>query len=129
MNDTRVIIAESRTFNDYKKIVEAAYTYLNPNDKITIISGTAKGADTLGELFANKNNLPLVKMPAKWDLYGKRAGYLRNVEMANYAAEGKGVLLAFWDGKSHGTKHMIDIAKRKGLEVHVILFSRGNTDE
>lgn len=127
MDDVRVIIAGSRTFNDYKKVLDAAYTYLNPNDNITIISGTAKGADTLGEIFADRNGLSLVKIPAKWDLYGKRAGYLRNEEMANYASEGKGILLAFWDGKSHGTKHMIQIAKRKGLEIHVILYG-GNLD-
>lgn len=122
MSDVRVIIAGSRTFNDYNKVVKAACEYLNPNDDITIISGAAKGADTLGELFADRNGLSLVKMPAKWDLYGKRAGYLRNEEMANYAAEGRGILLAFWNGKSPGTKHMIQIAKEKGLEVHIILY-------
>lgn len=122
MSDVRVIIAGSRTFNDYNKVVKAACEYLNPNDDITIISGAAKGADTLGELFADRNGLYLVKMPAKWDLYGKRAGYLRNEEMANYAAEGRGILLAFWNGKSPGTKHMIQIAKEKGLEVHIILY-------
>lgn len=128
MSDVRVIIAGSRTFNDYKMIVEAACMYLNPEDSITIISGAARGADTLGEVFAHRNSLSLVKMPAKWDIYGKRAGYLRNEEMANYAAEGIGILLAFWDGKSHGTKHMIQIAKAKGLEVHVIMYAEGSED-
>ena len=53
--------------------------------------------------------------PADWDKYGKRAGYLRNVQMAEYAD----ALLAFWDGESRGTKNMIDEALSRGLKVGV----------
>lgn len=59
--------------------------------------------------------------PAKWDTYGKAAGMIRNKEMADYAIKDseKAILFAFWDGESRGTKGMIDIAKRCGMEVVV----------
>lgn len=80
-----------------------------------IISGTARGADKLGELWAEKNNLDIVRMPANWDLHGKSAGYKRNAEMAAVAE----ALIALWDGKSKGTKHMIDLALANNLKVHI----------
>jgi hypothetical protein len=80
-----------------------------------VVSGMARGFDQLGEMYAKKFNLPVYAAPADWDTYGKSAGYRRNVEMAEHAD----ALLAFWDGKSKGTKHMIDIAESKGLQIYV----------
>ena len=60
------------------------------------------------------------EFPAKWGQYGKRAGYLRNEEMANYATH----CICFWDGESKGTKHMIDIAEREKLERNDIALIR-----
>lgn len=57
-------------------------------------------------------------MPADWNKYGKSAGYKRNEQMAIYAD----ACLAFWDGKSKGTKHMIGLAKRHNLRLKVVLF-------
>jgi hypothetical protein len=85
---------------------------------VEIVSGTAAGADTLGERYAQEKGYEVKKFPAQWDLYGKSAGYKRNQQMAEYA-DG---LIAFWDGKSRGTKHMIDIATNKGLKVRVIRY-------
>ena len=116
----KVIIAGTRDFNDYaflKKNVDYFSQGINPNnEEIEIVSGNARGADKLGERYAKEHNLPVKLFPANWDKYGKRAGYLRNQEMANYAD----VLIAFWDEKSKGTKHMIDIAKKQGLTVIVV---------
>lgn len=66
----------------------------------------------------------MLKFQADWDRYGKSAGYRRNAEMAKFASEegNKGVLIAFWDGESRGTKNMIDLAKRYGLKVHVVNY-------
>lgn len=132
----KVIIAGSRGFNDYKhlesKCHKVFYSLSNeyyvlsghikedvPN--IEIISGTAKGADTLGEQFASNYGIKVKRFPANWDAYGKSAGYIRNEQMAKYAVSdgGYGVLIAFWDGKSRGTKHMIDLANKHGLTVYV----------
>lgn len=110
----KLIVAGSRGFTDYR-LLETELN--NMKDPITeIVSGTARGADRLGEQYANANSLPLKKMPAEWDKYGKSAGYKRNEQMAEYSD----CLIAFWDGQSRGTKHMIDIARRLDLEVIVI---------
>ena len=131
MKELRIIVAGGREFNDYKLLSDTLMKYLeevdftdvvdNPN-QIKFISGTARGADTLGEQFAYKWGYEVKKFVPDWNGLGKRAGYVRNAEMAKYAAEKTGVLFAFWDGKSKGTKHMIDLANRYGLEVHVVNY-------
>lgn len=131
MKELRVIIAGSRDFDDFPKLMNSCIDILheiseqNDNlDKIRIVSGTARGADQLGEQYAKLVGYEVSKFPADWDGLGKRAGYVRNAEMAKYAmADGNyGVLIAFWDGKSKGTKHMIDLAEKNGLEIHIVSF-------
>ena len=110
----RTIIAGSRSFTDYFKLVEA----LSHLDITCVISGGAKGADSLGEEYAKEKGIPIERYPAQWDLHGKSAGYKRNILMAEKAE----ALVAFWDGSSRGTKHMIDIARKKGLEIEVVRY-------
>jgi len=114
----KVIIAGGRNFNDYNKLRESCDNILVNQKDVEIVSGTAAEADTLGERYAQEKGYEVKKFPAQWDLYGKSAGYKRNQQMAEYA-DG---LIAFWDGKSRGTKHMIDIATNKGLKVRVIRY-------
>lgn len=116
----KVIIAGGRDITNYE-LVEAAY--LKSNFKATeIVSGGARGADYLGELFAKHNNIPIKVFPADWDTYGKRAGFLRNLEMAKYAD----ALIALWDGSSKGTQHMITQATKHNLKVYVHLIGDKN---
>jgi len=87
-----------------------------------IVSGGAKGVDTLGENYAKKAGIDLITIHANWTGLGKKAGPLRNMRMANYAASDKskkGGLIAVWDGVSRGTKNMIDTAKALGLKVFI----------
>ena len=132
MKELRVIIAGSRDFNDYKLLKKSAIEIITKKtmlpDLTRIISGGARGADTLGERFANEMGLEISRFIPDWDGLGKRAGYVRNAEMAKFAVEDNsyGVLIAFWDGQSRGTKHMIDLAKRYGLEVHVVNYKVNN---
>jgi hypothetical protein len=115
MNTLKVIIAGSRDITDYA-IVELAIANSGIEDEITtIVSGTARGVDQLGERYAKEHKKKLAKFPADWDTYGKKAGYLRNTQMAEYSD----ALIGIWDGASYGTKHMIDIANRAGLYVYV----------
>jgi len=114
----KVIIAGGRNFNDYNKLRESCDNILVNQKDVEIVSGTAAGADTLGERYAQEKGYEVKKFPAHWDLYGKSAGYKRNQQMAEYA-DG---LIAFWDGKSKGTKHMIDIANKMGLKVRVVRY-------
>jgi hypothetical protein len=109
----RVIIAGSRSVTSYA-VVEAAIARSGFTIS-EVVSGTARGVDRLGELWAARNGVPVKKFPADWDTYGKRAGYLRNKEMAEYAE----ALVAIHDGESRGTQHMIDTARETGLKVSV----------
>lgn len=129
MKELRIIIAGSRNFTDYKFLKTSIRdilknTSLEGISKIKIISGTAKGADQLGERFAKQFNLEIVRFPADWDRYGRSAGYIRNEQMAKYSVEDDnyGMLVAFWDGESKGTKHMINLANKHGLDVHIVRF-------
>ena len=115
----KVIIAGGRTFNDYDLLCQSCDKALSLQTEIEIVSGTANGTDKLGEKYANEKEYPIKQFPADWDKYGKSAGYKRNEEMAKYAD----ALIAFWDGKSKGTKHMIDLAKRYELKVKLVIFN------
>ena len=111
----RLIVAGSRDFVDYEylsAVLDGVSTYV---DTIEIVSGCARGADALGERFAEERGMEITRFPADWGTHGRAAGYIRNVEMADYAD----ALIAFWDGKSRGTRHMIDIATKKALFVSV----------
>lgn len=131
--ELRIIIAGGRTFNDYDLLsIEASNLIKALIDSghftetdIRIISGHAMGADKLGERFATESGFNLTIFPANWVRLGKSAGYIRNQTMADYAKEGDhvGVLIAFWNGKSRGTKHMIDIAEGSGLQVRVVRYA------
>ena len=112
----RVIIAGGRDFKDYDLLVKTMNHLLsNIKDDITVVCGKARGADTLGEQYAKEYGYSVQYFPADWDRYGKAAGYLRNTEMAKNAD----ALAAFWDGMSLGTRHMIEIARSRGLKVRV----------
>lgn len=123
-NELRIIVAGGRDFNDYGLLKFELERFLNrhPERDIKIISGKAKGADSLGERFAHEVGLEVKEFPANWDEFGQLAGSIRNREMAKYATSGagEGVLFAFWDGKSKGTKNMIDAANKYGLAMRIV---------
>ena len=109
----KTIIAGSRDIARYSVLLTALE---NIDWEITqVVSGTARGVDRLGELYAVKKRIPLKRFPANWGVHGRRAGPIRNIQMATYAD----ALVAVWDGKSRGTKNMIDHAREKGLKVYV----------
>ena len=127
MKELRIIIAGSRNFNDYellkREVLNIVENDNRPKNLVKVISGGARGADTLGECFAKEFGLEVKRFIPDWDGLGKKAGYVRNADMAKYSVQnGDGMLIAFWDGESKGTKHMIDLAKRYGLEVHMINY-------
>lgn len=118
-NRYRLIIAGGRDFKDKQRLYQETDEFIDTFDKYKqteIVSGMARGADSIAIEYAKDKKLDLHEMPADWDGLGNSAGYRRNEEMADYAD----ALIAFWDGKSKGTKHMIDIACKKGLNVKII---------
>lgn len=117
----RLIIAGGRDFTDYELLRDRCDFKLSSVDTthdITIISGGARGADSLAQQYSTDRNYALEIMEADWDTHGKSAGYKRNQAMSDVATH----LIAFWDGESRGTKHMIDIATRAGHVVHVVRY-------
>ena len=115
----KLIIAGSRGINHIQHLYNSILTLDLGNiirEKVTeIVSGGARGADSLSEILAKKLNIPLQSMPADWNKHGKSAGYVRNEEMAKYAD----ACLVLWDGTSKGSKHMIDLAKKHNLKLWV----------
>jgi len=111
----KVIIAGSRDFDDYELMKKSlkGMTFITE-----VVNGGARGADTLGGQFGIDNGMVVKLFPAQWEKYGKKAGHIRNTQMAEYAD----MLIAFWDGMSKGTAHMIKEAKKRNLEVLVINY-------
>jgi hypothetical protein len=88
-----------------------------------VISGTCRGPDQDGEIWAKDNGIEIERHPADWDTFGKAAGHIRNEEMARVAHG----LIAVWDGKSNGTKDIIQIAERRDLQVCVFYAAKGKS--
>lgn len=113
-----IIIAGSREFDDYEYLKEAMdeiIAELDDGTKISIVCGMARGADLLGKQYAEDRWLAVIEMPADWDQYGKKAGHIRNEEMAKIGD----VLVAFWIPPSPGTKNMIGLAEKYKLKISV----------
>lgn len=114
-----IIIAGGRDLKDYEFVRRNILLRIrNIKEDIEIVSGGAKGADKLGEMFAKQYNLPLKKFLADWDNNGKAAGPIRNKEMALYAR----AAIVFWDGKSKGSENMIDTAINCNLRLWVVRY-------
>lgn len=116
----KVIIAGCRDFNDYELLKEKCDYFLQDEKKedVVIISGHASGADALGERYAQERGFLLETYPADRKAHGRAAGPIRNAKMASVAH----ALIAFWDGKSRGTKNMIDTAGKHNLQVAVVRY-------
>jgi hypothetical protein len=111
-----LIIAGGRDFNNYETMCRELEEY--ENQDVTIISGCVRGADRLGERWAQDHGKAIREFPANWRKHGKAAGPIRNAEMADNADRG----VVFWDGKSRGTKNMIDNANRAGLQIKIVRY-------
>lgn len=130
----RVIIAGSRTFNDYTLLKKCCDVYLNDFSDIKILCGMAKGADALGLRYAKENNYEVLEYPALWNdftvdkcvvktsknggKYNALAGHNRNEEMAKNAD----MLICFWDGQSSGSRNMISLAEKYKLIINLKIF-------
>jgi len=119
----KVIVAGGREFNDYGLLCQTCDRFLaqkHQTHSIVIVSGAARGADTLGERYAQERGYSIEQYPADWEHAGKAAGFIRNAQMASVAD----ALIAFWNGQSRGTAHMIELARKHELQVRVVPFNR-----
>lgn len=118
----KLAVVGSRTFDDKRRL----YDVLTKNrDRISmIVSGGAKGADSLAVEWATDYGIPYLVFPALWrdpdtGVLNKGAGFKRNVQIVEHSD----VVMAFWDGVSAGTKHTIDMATQRKKPVKVISFT------
>ena len=122
----KILVCGSRSWHNVAKVRLALARFFKPccedcNENVadvTVIDGGAHGADELGHMVAVENGFLTKRFPADWNRYGKRAGYIRNQQMLT---EGHpDLVLAFWDGRSRGTRHMIELARKAGVAVEII---------
>lgn len=111
-----ICVNGSRGFQDYELMQESLRPYFSADD--VLLSGGAKGADSLAEKFAAENGIRVIRYLPDWEKYGKPAGIIRNEEMLNSSQ----MLISFHDGKSPGTAHAISYAKRNNIECVVIRY-------
>ena len=115
----RVIIAGSRQITD-PNLLKASIE--NSGFDITeVVSGGARGVDRLGEKYARQEGISITRFPAQWDTHGRKAGPIRNGEMAEYAD----ALIAIWDGESPGTRNMLRQAHTADLKMYLLKTNSG----
>lgn len=115
---TKIIIAGSRDFNDYNLLCQYIDKLLSVTSDVEIVCGGARGADTMGEIYAKRHNLKIKYFIANWDDFGKSAGIIRNIAMGKYAD----CAIIFWDGKSKGSKNMINVMKGLKKQCYVVKY-------
>lgn len=118
----KVIICGGRSLDDYSLVKNVMDEVAARIDVDEIVCGEARGADSLGKRWAIENGIQIASFPADWDRYGKSAGIRRNSSMGNYAD----YVVAFWDGKSTGTKHMIHYMEQNNKHGEVYLYDSCN---
>ncbi|MBQ2704246.1 MAG: DUF2493 domain-containing protein [Clostridia bacterium] len=114
----KVLVAGSRNYNDYeeaKAFIQKCINRIEKEYELVFVSGDCRGADKLGEQFALENDYNVEKHPADWERFGKSAGPKRNETMAKVAD----YIICFWDGRSKGTKSMIDFAKKFNKPIRI----------
>ena len=114
-----LLVAGSRTYTDYDEMCHVLDFLLQKqvaqNNHIVIVSGGAKGADSLAERYADERGYKKHIMPADWNTYGKSAGYRRNEQMHIYIStpsDRRRGCVCFWDEQSRGTKHNFDLSSK-----------------
>jgi len=118
-SEHKLIVAGGRDFEDYALLTEKIFKYVNTelnNQTLAIVSGMARGADSLAVRFAREQRVRLYEYPADWNL-GRGAGFIRNKAMGDFA-DG---LLAFWSG-SNGTRNMIEYMLKLNKPVRIVRY-------
>ena len=116
----RVIVAGSRFFDNYEFISRSLGLLLKDKGVTQLICGMAKGVDLCGKRYAEEKGLIVCEFPADWAKYGKSAGAIRNKQMADHGS----LLILFWNGKSAGSKNMLETMKRMKKEIIEVIIPK-----
>ena len=114
----KVIVAGGRDFEDYNLLSEKLDILFSKRSDVVIVSGMATGVDSLAVKYAEDKHLRVSEFPADWKKHGNASGFRRNIQMARFAD----ACVCFWNGKSPGTKHMIDTAEKYNLKLRIIKY-------
>lgn len=117
----KIAIVGSRTFEDYDAMcsfVEEKLADMGCSTIEAVVSGGARGADILAERYAQKRGLQMIVFPAEWKKYGRRAGFIRNVDIIRACD----VCFAFWNGESRGTQHDIELCEQMNKQCFIYRF-------
>jgi len=128
MDGYKLAIVGSRSFDDYELFTEIMGKFLIGKQIDLIISGGAKGVDTMAEHYAKVKGIQTIIHKPNWEKFGRPAAFIRNRQIV----EDSNIVLSIWDGDSNGTKHSMDIAKKLGKELFVfnyVLFRWLKEDE
>ncbi|MGN0560998.1 MAG: DUF2493 domain-containing protein [Candidatus Fimenecus sp.] len=109
--EKRILVAGCREYDNYsdaKAYIEICIKEIRERYTLVFLSGGCRGADRLGERYANENGFCIERYPADWQKYGKSAGPKRNLQMVKTCD----YVICFWDGKSRGTASVISYAKK-----------------
>ena len=117
-NQFRVIVAGGRDFQNYHLLEEKLNKLLSEKKNVIIVSSLEDGTGRLGHRYDQNNNLKVDYYPALYQVFGNMAAFERNQEMAKNAD----ACICFWNGKSVGTKDMMDIAKTMNIPLRVISY-------
>lgn len=121
MEYKKIAIVGSRTYSERLDIFcQKFFDEISRSSNIMIVSGGAKGADSMAELLAENYQLPFVKFPAQWDVHGKSAGFKRNAQIAEFSD----MCVAFWDMKSKGTANTISLFQKLNKVVRIVDITR-----
>ena len=119
----KIAIVGSRTFEDYNAMcsfIEEKLATMEFTSIDAVVSGGARGADTLAERYAREQRLQMILFPAEWKKYGRRAGFIRNVDIIRESD----ICFAFWDGSSKGTAHTIQLCEELNKPYFVYYFKK-----
>ena len=122
METYKIAVVGSRSYTNYEEFKFILDKFLNSKEvkehsNIELVSGGARGADKLVEIYAKENNIPIKVFKADW-LKGKSAGFIRNNQIWEYVDIGIG----FWDGKSKGTYHSVYLSKKYNKKFYLFNF-------
>ena len=88
-----------------------------PVDVTEIVSGGARGIDTCARNYAIRNGIKITEFLPQYDKYGRGALLKRNLQIIDYSD----MVIAFWDGKSRGTRYVIENCKKRNKKVTVFI--------
>jgi hypothetical protein len=118
----RVLICGGVSFSD-EELFNKTLDEMIDKENTVLVSGHAKGADTLAEKYAEKHGIEIKVFPPEWSKYQKAAGPIRNRQMLGYISEAdEKLVIAFWNGQSRGTKHTVETAEKMGIETQIIYY-------